>query len=87
MVKKLFYCLKMELWFYHYNRDRSAYQKVSLTKSAKKTLINRLVDGERLLMFSSASLPVVLSKRVCEYLGVEAEAVSVNEGFELRRNN
>lgn len=87
MIKKWFYRLKMELWFYRYNRERSAYQKVSLTKSAKKTLINKLVDGERLLMFSSASLPIVLSKRVCEYLGVEAEAVSVNEGFELRRNN
>ena len=87
MIKKWFYRLKMELWFYHYNRDRSAYQKVNLTKSAKRMLINRLVDGERLLMFSSASLPVVLSKKVCEYLGVEVEAVSVNEGFELRRNN
>ena len=87
MIKKWFYRLKTELWFYRYNRDRNPFQKASLTKSATKELINRIVKGDQKLMFSCASYPIVLSRKVCEYLGVETEVVSVTGGFELRRNN
>ncbi len=85
MLKKWFYRLKMELWFYRYNRNRNTYQKVGLTKSAKEELISMLVGGKQSPLFGSASYPLVLSRRVCKYLGVEAEVVSVSGGFELRR--